>query len=81
MWGPGSALSTSLDEGITLLSDYLGQPWRPYELPVTEHYAAGFPSHTIGTMRSALYQEVGHCTRARETCKKTFQESNTLKPG
>ena len=59
MWGPQSALLTSFNEGTTLLADFLGQPWRPYELPVSEHHTTGFPSHTIGTRGSALHQEVG----------------------
>ena len=47
----------ALMEGVTLLSNFLGYNWRPRQLPPEAHYVSGFPSHCIGTLRSALYEE------------------------
>ena len=51
-------LWAAMQECVTSLGDFLGHPWRPAVLPPDEHHITGFPSQCVGTMRSALYQEV-----------------------
>ena len=57
-----TALWESLTEGVTAISDFIGHPWRPPSLAADEHHVIGFPSIGVGTVRSALYQQVmGKC--------------------
>ncbi len=67
----------ALMDGLTVIADFLGQPWRPYELPVDEPYATGFPSYAVGTRRSALYEEVINCMLAQEP-QRSHNPQNTL---
>ena len=55
---PPHMLLGALKEGATLLTDFLAHHWRPRRLSPDAHYISAVPSYYIGTMRSALYQEV-----------------------
>ena len=52
-------LRMCLMECTTLLTDFLGHPWRlPATRPVDQHFVNFFPSCRIGSARTALFQEV-----------------------
>ena len=52
------ALRTCLMQSATLLSDFLGYPWQQPRVPPNQHYIVCFPSHAMGSARTALFQEV-----------------------
>lgn len=56
--GLQSMLWRALLEGVTCLTDFLGHTWRPRELPADEHHFSPFPQWKVGTMRTALYQDM-----------------------
>ena len=47
----------ALAEGVTSISDFLGQGRRPDDVALDVHHMTGFPSQFVGSMRTALYQE------------------------
>ena len=50
-------------EGVISIADFLGHPWRPRSLPAHQYSLTAFPSESVGTMRSVLYQRVSVATR------------------
>ena len=70
-WGHNQLLM-SLLEGTSCIADFLGCFWRPCELPC-QHNLSGFPSHSVGTGRSALYDEVMTHTLTRGPHPDTLQ--------
>jgi hypothetical protein len=53
-----SALWQAMAEGVTCLTDFLGSPWRPHEMAPDADHVSCWPSRSVGTARTALYQEV-----------------------
>lgn len=54
---PLHTLLRVLTEGVTLWTDFLAYNWRPRQLLPDAIYVPLFPSASIGTLRSALYQD------------------------
>lgn len=59
-WSWQLPLWQAMTEGVAPITGFLGHPWRARGLPAHEQHGTGFPfpCQCVGSVRSALYQEV-----------------------